>query len=76
MKDNSNINLKDLLKPVNMINMYAQGVFPMADDDGEINWYQPKERTVILVDDYNVPRSLQKFMSESDFEYRFDKKVE
>lgn len=70
--NNNNFNPKDLLKPVNMINLYAQGAFPMADDKGEINWYQPNDRTIILVDEYNIPRSLKKFMKETDFEYKFD----
>ena len=72
MNNNTNFNPKDLLKPLNMINAYAQGAFPMADDNGNIDWYQPRERTVIYLDDYNIPRSLKKFMRETDFEYRFD----
>lgn len=66
------IQRKYLLRPVNMLNLYAQGAFPMADDNGEIDWYQPKERCVILINDYNIPRSLRKFMEKSDFEYRLD----
>ncbi len=72
MDNNTNFNPKDLLKPLNMINAYAQGAFPMADEKGNIDWYQPKERTVIFLDDYNIPRSLKKFMKQTDFEYRFD----
>ena len=66
---------KQLLKPVNMINMYAQGAFPMADETGEIDWYQPKKRTIIPLDEYNVPRSLKKFMNSCEFEYRFDEQT-
>lgn len=72
MNNNTNFNPKDLLKPLNMINAYAQGAFPMADDSGNIDWYQPRERTVIYLDDYNIPRSLKKFMRETYFEYKFD----
>ncbi|GBD92201.1 leucyl/phenylalanyl-tRNA--protein transferase [bacterium BMS3Abin04] len=32
----------------------------------------PEIRTIIPLDDYNVPRTLRKFMEHSDFEYRFD----
>lgn len=66
---------KELLKPVNMLNLYAQGAFPMADEGGVINWYMPEVRTVIKLDDYNIPRSLRKFMEHSDFEYRFDENI-
>ncbi len=72
MNKNSEFNPKDLLKPLNMINAYAQGAFPMAEENGEIAWYQPRERTIITFDNYNIPRSLKKFMKETDFEYRFD----
>lgn len=63
---------KQFLKPINMLNMYAQGAFPMADETGEIDWYQPKTRTIIPLDNFNIPRTLRKFMDTSDFEYRYD----
>lgn len=64
---------KEFLKPDLMLKMYANGAFPMADPDtGIINWYLPKVRTVIPLDNYNFPRSLRKFMSTSDFEFRYD----
>ncbi len=74
MSKNLQFNSKVLLKPVNMINLYAQGAFPMAED-GEINWYQPKERTVITMDDYNIPRSLKNFMKTADFDYKLDHNI-
>lgn len=63
---------KQLLKPVNMLNMYAQGAFPMADENGDIDWYQPKTRTIIPLDTYNVPRSLRKFIKDSHFTIEYD----
>ena len=66
---------KQYLKPINMLNMYAQGAFPMADESGEIEWYQPKIRTIIPLDNYNVPRTLRKFMDTSNFEYRYDENI-
>ena len=63
---------KELLKPLNMISLYARGAFPMSDEKGMINWYMPEVRTIIPLDNYNVPRSLRKFMKTSGFEYRYD----
>ncbi|MFH1195086.1 MAG: leucyl/phenylalanyl-tRNA--protein transferase [bacterium] len=63
---------EDLLKPEVMIQMYARGAFPMADYDGSINWYMPEIRTIIPLDNYNVPRSLKKFMATSSFEFLYD----
>lgn len=63
----------DLLKPENMILMYSRGAFPMADEHGAINWYMPEVRTIIPLDNFNIPRSLKKFFRFSDFEYQFDR---
>jgi len=64
---------RDLLQPENMIHLYAQGAFPMADDKGAINWYLPEIRTVIPLDNYNTPRSLKQFMKKNHFEIIYDK---
>ncbi len=64
----------DLLQPEIMLALYGRGAFPMADEFGEINWYMPQTRAIIPLDDYNVPRSLRKFMERSDFEYAFSKR--
>lgn len=63
---------EDLLKPENMILLYARGAFPMADEEGELDWYMPETRTIIPLENFNYPRSLRKFMQKSDFEYRYD----
>jgi len=72
MSEKEELSQKDLLKPENMIMLYARGAFPMADETGEIDWYMPEIRTVIPLNDFNIPRSLRKFYTETDFEYRFD----
>ncbi len=64
-----------MLEPQNMLKLYSIGAFPMADEDGYINWYLPRVRTIIPLDDYNVPRSLRKFMEKSDFRYEYDKNI-
>jgi leucyl/phenylalanyl-tRNA--protein transferase len=66
------LSTQELLKPENMIRLYAQGAFPMANEYGEINWYLPQTRAIIPLDNYNYPRSLRKFVEESQLQYRFD----
>ena len=64
---------KDLLRPDIMIRLYAKGAFPMADEKTRnINWYLPEVRCIIPLNNYNVPRSLKKIITEEDFEFRFD----
>ncbi len=68
---------KELLKPENMIRLYASGAFPMADaETGNINWYLPDIRTIIPLDNYNIPRSTKKVIDEQNFEIRFDNDFE
>lgn len=63
----------DLLDPKNMILLYARGAFPMAEKSGRINWYMPEIRTIIPLDEFNIPKSLKKFMREADLKFTFDK---
>ena len=63
------------LEPGFMISMYARGSFPMAEEDGEINWYMPETRAVIPVNEFHVPRSLKKFMQTATFEHRYDSDI-
>ena len=65
-------NKRELLEPDKMIMLYAQGAFPMADETGEVDWYMPELRTIIPLDNYNVPRSLKKFMRKSGYRFKFD----
>lgn len=71
---NNKISAKeDWLEPENMIRLYSRGAFPMADEiTGEINWYLPEIRTIIPLNKYNIPRSLQKTLKENIFEFRYD----
>ena len=44
----------------------------MAEKSGAINWYMPEIRCLIPLESYNIPRSLKKFMDNSDFEFKYD----
>ena len=64
---------KELLKPDNMLRLYASGAFPMADDKtGAINWYMPDVRSIIPLDNYKIPRSARKAIKKKNFEIKFD----
>ena len=72
MKENIQVK-EEWLEPDNMIRLYSRGAFPMADEiTGEINWYLPEVRTIIPLDNFNIPRSLKKVFKENKFEFRFD----
>ena len=64
---------KELLKPDNMLRLYASGAFPMATEKhGSINWYLPEVRTIIPFDTFNVPRSARKAIEKLDFKIKFN----
>jgi len=64
---------KELLKPDNMLRLYASGAFPMATErHGNINWYLPDVRTIIPLDDFHFPRSARKAIEKIDFQIKFN----
>jgi leucyl/phenylalanyl-tRNA--protein transferase len=60
------------LSPELLIGAYCQGVFPMADDDGVIRWYEPNPRAIIPLDTFHVPRRLARTVRNAGFELRAD----
>jgi leucyl/phenylalanyl-tRNA--protein transferase len=60
------------LTPDILIAAYCQGLFPMADDDGEIYWYDPNPRAIIPLDAFHVPRRLARRVRHGGFEIRAD----
>jgi leucyl/phenylalanyl-tRNA---protein transferase len=60
------------LTPELLLSAYCQGIFPMADDDGRISWYDPHPRAIIPIDAFHVPRRLARTVRHSGFEVRFD----
>ncbi|MEE3002121.1 MAG: leucyl/phenylalanyl-tRNA--protein transferase [Planctomycetota bacterium] len=50
-----------------------EGIFPMVDpDSGELHWYAPDPRAIIPLDQFHVPRSLERTIRSSRFEVEMD----
>ncbi|MGB2987341.1 MAG: leucyl/phenylalanyl-tRNA--protein transferase [Phycisphaerae bacterium] len=47
------------LAPEKLLTAYAVGIFPMADEKGEVHWLSPDPRAVIELDAFKVSRSLR-----------------
>jgi leucyl/phenylalanyl-tRNA--protein transferase len=60
------------LTPHLLLNAYSQGLFPMADEDGTIYWYDPNPRAIIPLENFHVPRSLARTIKRGKFEIRVD----
>lgn len=54
---------------------YRQGFFPMAID-GEIRWFSPRERGIIPLDGFHVPRRLGRVLRQGRFEVAVDRAFE
>lgn len=65
---------EDFLAPEKMIWLYSVGAFPMAEGrySQTVRWYMPETRTVILPDQFHIPRSLRKYLSTAGFEHKTD----
>lgn len=60
------------LTPNVLLVAYAQGIFPMADEDGEIYWYDPDPRAILPLETFHVPRKLARTIRRGRFEVRVD----
>lgn len=59
-----------------MLSAYSQGIFPMSDETGEINWYCPDPRAVIPIDTYRPSKSLRPILNKGQFEIRVNEQFE
>ncbi len=61
------------LPPDLLIAAYSQGIFPMADDDGEVVWLAPDPRVIVELDDFTVSRSLRSLWRRGSFTITVDR---
>ncbi len=64
------------LTPKLLLSAYSQGIFPMADDDGEILWFAPDPRAIFDLDNFHVPKNLSKLYRQKRFELKIDSAFE
>jgi len=55
-----------------LLNAYTQGLFPMAEENGDIYWYGPDPRAILPLDRFHVPRRLARAARQGRFEIRAD----
>jgi leucyl/phenylalanyl-tRNA--protein transferase len=61
-----------IIPPETLLEAYARGVFPMAED-GEILWFSPERRGLIPLDErFHIPHGLAKSLKRKPFEIRWD----
>jgi leucyl/phenylalanyl-tRNA--protein transferase len=62
------------ITPEILLKAYAAGIFPMAEDadDPTLFWVEPRERGVIPLDSFHVPKRLARTVRSDVFEIRID----
>ena len=56
------------LTPQMVLAAYEQGIFPMADEDGEVRWFSPPRRAIIEPERFHAPRSLRQVYRQQRFD--------
>lgn len=60
-----------------IVDGYSQGYFLMADDDGRLDWYSSRQRTLIPLDNrFRYPKSLQRVLNQNRFSVAIDRDFE
>ena len=62
------------LSPQVLLGAYAQGAFPMTDQDGVTRWYTADPRGVLPFEQFHIPRTLRQLLKKdpSPFEIRIN----
>ena len=61
-----------MIDPEVLLQGYRLGVFPMAMDSGEIEWFSPDPRAILPLNQFHVPHTLQRTIRRKSFEIRID----
>lgn len=62
------------ITPEILLKAYAAGIFPMAEDadDPSLFWVEPRERGIIPLDGFHIPKRLARTVRSDEFEIRVD----
>jgi leucyl/phenylalanyl-tRNA---protein transferase len=61
-----------MIAPEVLLQGYRLGVFPMAMDDGEIEWFSPDPRAILPLDRFHIPHTLERVVRKKSFEIRIN----
>lgn len=63
-----------MIDPEELLNAYANGIFPMADsrDDPEAKWYTSRYRGIIPIDNFRVSSNVKRIVRNHHYHVKFD----
>lgn len=59
-----------MIAPEVLLQGYRLGVFPMAMEDGSIEWFSPDPRGILPLENFHVPHALRGVVKKGKFEIR------
>lgn len=68
--------MTDPLAPDRLLAAYSVGIFPMADETGQLHWLAPDPRCVIELDAFKTSRSLRSVLRRRVFDITVDESFE
>ncbi|KAA3662594.1 MAG: leucyl/phenylalanyl-tRNA--protein transferase [Calditrichaeota bacterium] len=57
----------------NLIAGYSQGIFPMGDGRGNINWYEANPRGILPLTNLHIPHDLKRILRQNKFQVTLNK---
>jgi len=61
-----------MIAPDVLLQGYRLGVFPMAMEDGAIEWFSPDPRGILPLADFHLPHALKRVLRQAVFEIRIN----
>jgi len=61
-----------MIDPKLLLQGYRLGVFPMATEDGAIEWFSPDPRAILPLEDFHVPHALRRLLRRKVFEIKIN----
>jgi len=61
-----------MIDPELLLQGYRLGVFPMAMEDGAIEWFSPDPRAILPLEDFHVPHVVRRLLRKKVFETKID----
>jgi leucyl/phenylalanyl-tRNA--protein transferase len=63
-----------MINPQELLNAYANGIFPMADsrEDPEAKWYTSSRRGIIPLEEFHVSSNVQRIVRNHHYNIKFD----
>jgi leucyl/phenylalanyl-tRNA--protein transferase len=61
-----------MIDPELLLEGYRLGVFPMAMEDGAIEWFSPDPRAILPLEDFHVPHALRRLLRKKVFEIKIN----